>query len=1226
MDAHLSGAVAAAAEDLRSDVPGLSIDFHAASEWEAEGTEREAVLRSIGRANIIICGMLFLEHQITPILPALTARREACSAFIACLAAPELVRLTRMGKLAMDKPDSPAMSLLKKLRPKKTQGRSGESEAKTLRRLPQILKYIPGTAQDLRAYFLTMQYWLGGSHANIRNMVAALIERYCDHDRSSLRGNVALPVTYPDTGLYHPRMNPPMGEDLSRLPSGGSGPRIGLLLMRSYVLGGETEHYDGVIAALEARGAVVVPAFASGLDARPAIDAFFTAEGRPTIDALISLTGFSLIGGPAYNDSDEAARVLRALDIPYFSGHALEFQTLNQWGASQRGLSPVESTMMVAMPELDGAAAPTLFGGRVSSSDGECEGCSRHCSFEQGRTGRGMASCRQGAEDLAELALNTVALRKKAKADKNVAVVLFNFPPNAGATGTAAGLSVYRSLFNLLKAMKAEGYSVDLPCGPDELRVAITEGNAGHFGSGANVHTSLSTEDCIRNEPRLAEIERQWGPAPGRLQTDGQSVQVLGARFGNVFVGVQPCFGTEGDPMRLLFEGDHAPTHAFAAFYRYLREGFRADAIVHFGTHGAMEFMPGKQTGLSPDCWPNALVGRVPNIYFYAANNPSEAAIAKRRGHAVTVSYLTASVTKAGLYKSLADLKGTIGRWRQTDPAEKHQRSSLAVLAQAQASALDLARAEPAWDSESETQMHDLHTALCEFEETLIPEGLHVAGEALTKERRFETLLAMAGPGSAAPMSENLLADIASGATAQKVIAKHGSVHRRADIEELVRVSAALEEDHEIGALLRALDGRFISPAPGGDLVAKSDIVPTGRNIHGFDPFRMPSAYAMRDGAEQAERLLARHREDTGTLPETIAFVLWGTDNLKSEGAQLAQALALMGAGPRFDHYGRLVGAVLRPLSEIGRPRIDVVATLSGIFRDLLPMQTRLLAEAALLAAQADEPFEDNFIRKHAIAYQAVHGCDLTTAALRVFSNADGAYGSNVNQLIDAGCWSDENDLADAYTHRKCFAYGADGQTSKRDDLLGTILQDVDLAYQNLESVDLGVTTIDHYFDTLGGIGQAVKRARGQDLQVYIGDQTRGKGTVRTLSEQVNLESRTRTLNPKWYEAMLDHGYEGVRQIEAQVTNTLGWSATTGKVAPWIYQEIAATFVLDEKLRKRLTDLNPQACSRVTERLLEASERQYWHPDPETLSALQDIGDDLEDRLEGLVPLQGATA
>jgi len=351
----------------------------------------------------------------------------------------------------------------------------------------------------------------------------------------------------------------------------------------------------------------------------------------------------------------------------------------------------------------------------------------------------------------------------------------------------------------------------------------------------------------------------------------------------------------------------------------------------------------------------------------------------------------------------------------------------------------------------------------------------------------------------------------------------------------------------------------------------------------------------------------------------TIAIVLWGTDNLKTEGGPIAQALALMGARPRFDSYGRLAGAALIPLAELGRPRIDVLITLSGIFRDLMPLQIKLLAEAAWLAASADEPEEANYVRKHARAYVAKHGCDLETAALRVYGNADGAYGSNVNMMVENGRWDDEDELAETYTKRKGFAYGRAGRPTRQAALLDSQLADVRLTYQNLDSVELGVTTVDTYFDTLGGISRAVRRAKGgADVPVYIGDQTRGDGTVRTLSEQVALESRTRMLNPKWYEGMLSHGYEGVRQIEVHLTNTMGWSATTGQVQPWVYQQLTETFMLDPEMRERLARLNPQASAKVASRLLEASERQYWQPDAATLDALRRAGEELEDRLEGI--------
>jgi len=350
-----------------------------------------------------------------------------------------------------------------------------------------------------------------------------------------------------------------------------------------------------------------------------------------------------------------------------------------------------------------------------------------------------------------------------------------------------------------------------------------------------------------------------------------------------------------------------------------------------------------------------------------------------------------------------------------------------------------------------------------------------------------------------------------------------------------------------------------------------------------------------------------------------VAIVLWGTDNLKNEGAPIAQVLALLGARPRFDAYGRLAGAELMPLAELARPRIDVLVTVSGIFRDLLPLQMKLLAEAAFLAASADESPQLNFVRKHALAYQRAHGCDLETAALRVFGNAEGAYGSNVNHLIENGRWDQEDELAETYTQRKSFAFARNGRVTQQSELLRSALSQTAVAYQNLDSVELGVTTVDHYFDTLGGISRAIRRANGGSApQVFIGDQTQGAGTVRTLAEQVSLETHTRMLNPKWYQGMLEHGYEGVRQIEVHITNTVGWSATTGQVAPWVYQKLTQTFVLDPAMRARLAALNPTATAKVANRLIEAQERQYWHPDAQTLAALRAAGNELEDRVEGV--------
>lgn len=1226
MDTHVASATVRAQAALKRDLPGLELSVHAASEWSADPRLLARCQEAVAGADIVIATMLFMEDHFLPLVPALQARRESCDAMICLMSAGEITKLTRVGRFRMDGPQSGPMALLKRLRGSKGKAASGGAgQMKMLRRLPQILRFIPGTAQDVRAYFLALQYWLAGSEENIANLVRLLVDRYADGPRRVLRGSlkVGKPVDYPETGIYHPALPGRVGTDPQALPAmPGAKGTVGLLVLRSYVLAGNAAHYDGVIRSLEARGLSVLPVFATGLDAREAIDAFLVRDGRPVVDALVSLTGFSLVGGPAYNDSAAAQDVLARLDVPYIAAHPAEFQTLDQWGASDRGLLPVESTIMIAIPELDGATGPIVFGGRTDQP-GRCGGCARACTFPASEGQRDMHVCAERAETLAARVEKLVTLRRRSRAERKIGIVLFNFPPNAGNTGTAAYLSVFESLHRTLGALQREGYAVEMPASVEALREAIIQGNAARHGAMANVHVRIGAADHIRRERWLSEIEAQWGPAPGRQQSDGASLFVLGERFGNVFVGIQPGFGYEGDPMRLLFEKGFAPTHAFSAFYRWMREDFGADAVLHFGTHGALEFMPGKQTGLSARCWPDRLIGDLPNIYLYAANNPSEGALAKRRGAATLVSYLTPPVASAGLYRGLIELKGSLDRWRGLAPEEMREAEELAVLIQAQAAALDLAPTEPEWSGEERHgRIGKLTEAVLELEYTLIPHGLHVVGEPLSQAERTDMLMAIVDSGSGVRPARAVVEGLVAGLSPEQALRAAGAEPEAgvlAGLAELAATDALLARDHELDGLLRALDGRFIRPAPGGDLLRTPAVLPTGRNLHGFDPFRIPSAYAVRDGARQAARLLDRHVADGHALPETVALVLWGTDNLKTEGGPIAQALALMGAEPRFDGYGRLAGAQLLPPETLGRPRIDVVISVSGIFRDLLPLQIRLLAEAAFLAASADEPPESNFVRKHALAYRAEHGCDLETAALRVFGNAEGAYGSNVNNLVESGRWQDEDELAETYSRRKGFAYGRGGRAVQQPELLRSVLGGVELAYQNLDSVELGVTTVDNYFDTLGGISRAVRRAKGgAATPVYIGDQTRGEGTVRTLSEQVSLETRTRMLNPKWYEGMLKHGYEGVRQIETHVTNTMGWSATTGQVEPWVYQKLTETYLLDPAMRERLAALNPTASAKLANRLIEAQARQYWQPDAATLAALQEAGDALEDRLEGI--------
>ena len=1220
LDNHVSGAWTRAAKALSKQVPALSVSSHAATEWDRDPASLETTLSAIAEGDIIIVTMLFMEPHIEAVREALSDRSDHCDAMICCMSAPEIMRFTRMGRFRMDTEATGAMALLKRMRGggDKSKRPAGAQQMTMLRRLPRLLRFIPGTAQDVRAYFLTLQYWLAGSEVNLARMMAFLISRYAEGAHASLKESLTYepPVEYPETGVYHKSLPNRITDDPAQLPRVSKQKKtgtVGLLLMRSYALSGNSGHYDAVIESLEGRGLRVIPAFASGLDARPAVDAFFMDRGKPIVDAVVSLTGFSLVGGPAYNDTDAAQELLEKLDVPYLAVQGLEFQSLQDWEASTTGLMPVEATMMVAIPELDGATGAMVFGGRSDvATNGQSD----------------MQPHPERVVRLADRVERLVSLRRSSKAERKVAIVLFNFPPNSGATGTAAHLSVFESLFNTLRGMREDGYHVDLPESHEALRDAVLSGNAKQFGAEANVHHRIPVDDHVRSEPWLDEIEAQWGPAPGKELTDGQHLFILGESFGNVLVGIQPSIGYEGDPMRLLFEGGLAPTHAFSAFYRWIREGYGADAVLHFGTHGSLEFMPGKQVGLSSACWPDRLIADLPNVYLYAANNPSEGLIAKRRAASTLVSYLTPPVTHSDLYRHYVDLRASIDHWRQRpagmaqDAEQTMVDTVLAIAAQC-----ELCEEGTQWPLEQwSTNMMALRDRLDEIEQALIPFGLHVVGEPMKPADRAELVSAMAEAGGAQPVSPAQLASAIEDAELSALpdlLAEHMPESEKNDTETLATTLRdayhILKEDHELKALLRALDGRFISPVKGGDVLRAPDILPTGRNVHGFDPYRLPAGFAQAEGHRQADQLLARHQSETGSLPESVALVLWGTDNLKTEGVSIAQALALVGAEARQDSYGRVVGAKLTPLASLGRPRIDVLVTLSGIFRDLLPTQTQLLAEATWLAATADEDPEKNFVRKHVLAYQAEHGCDIEAAALRVFSNAEGAYGSNVNYLLDSGRWEEEDELADCYTQRKGFAYDRHGKVSQQSDLLNRVLEDVELTYQNLDSVELGITTVDHYFGTLGGISSAVQRARGERVPVYIADHTTGgAGRVRTLNEQVALETRTRLLNPKWYESMLDHGYEGVRQIEAHVTNTMGWSATTGDVSPWVYKQLTETFVLDEQMRDRLAKLNPVSASRLANRLIEAQERDYWGADDDSIDALKRAGEDLEDFLEGV--------
>jgi magnesium chelatase subunit H len=1323
MDGNHAAALRAAAGMLQRDHGiTLGLSFYDATTLRGEADWARLTADAAG-ADFIYGSMLFGEEYVRPLQRALA--NVTCPICV-ITSNPTLIRMTQLGKLSLQKrEDERSPGLLqqwaRKFRPKGGHG-EGQRQLAMLRNLGKIMKHIPGKARDLHTYIAVHQYWMHGSPENLRRMLALLIERYVPGYKGRLP--IEDPIEYPEVALLHPDAPAPFGDLAAyqkwlaknqeprtknqsaakgfRFSVAGSAGTVGLLSLRTVALSGNTAHLNALFRALEARGLEVRMAYGASLDFRPAIDKFFKTKnqeprtknhlaqqgsgfsvlGSSDVDVLLNGAGFSLIGGMAESRPEEARAALEALDVGYLDMIPLAFQRVEEWQRDDTGLSPIQVAMNVAVPELDAAAEPLVYGGPTQGSDA-------------------FVALDEQIARAADRVARRVALRRKPNAEKRLAVVLFNFPPTLGNIGTAAYLDVFASLHRLMLQLQAEGYDVAVPPTVDDLRAVLVEGNALIYGTDGNVGAHLSVADYRRLFPHYAEIEPFWGAAPGELLNDGKSFHILGAQFGKLFVGIQPSFGYERDPMRLLMAKDAAPHHGFAAFYTWIDRVFSADAVVHFGTHGALEFMPGKQVGMSPKCWPPRLLGGLPNFYYYSVNNPSEATIAKRRGAATLVSYMVPPLQQAGLYKGLRLLKDSIDTYR------KHPSAGLLEDIKVQAEKLGLEAAlEPRTENQEpadtagfsvlgsrlsgDEYVAALAHELILVEQRMIPVGLHVLGHTPGAPELADVLAlvaafyrpVLAGSATPAPLPqlvaarlgwdyEALRGSIKRDALAQQrwervdgivkeamrllvaAYTQHAAGGRVPDLQATIYSAAEaylqqaagirpgelrtlwtylydllnnMTDEQELNGLVHALSGGYIAPSPANDVVRNPAVVPTGRNIHGLDPFRVPSPAAQDAGERLMVELVERLTREQGQIPETVALVLWGTDNLKSDGEGVAQALALLGARVVIDELGKVSDVALVPLAELRRPRIDVVVTVSGIFRDLLAHQMMLIDRAAKLAAAADEPLEFNFVRKHALAQAAELGVGVGEAATRVFANAPGSYGASVNHLVESSNWDDDGQLAEAFLGRKSFAYGARGEWHEARQIMERALATVDATFQNVDSFEVGISDIDHYYENLGGVTKSVERLRGTRPPVLVADAIATAGRLSSLEQMVRLETRAKLLNPKWFEAMLAHGYQGVHEIEARVGNTYGWSATTGAVDGWVYQGVAETFLLDEALRERMAQLNAHATAAIAGRLLEANDRGFWDADEATLAALQQIYGDLEDRLEGVGVQQRAIA
>ncbi len=1304
LEPQYQSSLSAAVKAINDNNPKIAIEISGYLLEELRDPENYAGLQhEMETANVFIASLIFIEDLAEKVVAAVEPHRDRLDVSVVFPSMPAVMRLSKMGSFSLaqlGQSKSAIGEFMKKRKAKAGAGSFQDGMLKLLNTLPNILKYLPmEKAQDARNFMLSFQYWLGGTPENLENFLLMLADRYVLKQDNTLNSTDSAgeikyqdPVTFPDLGIWHP-LAPLMFEDLKEYLNWYTSrrdisadhkdplaPCIGLVLQRTHIVTGDAAHYVAVIQELEAMGARVVPVFAGGLDFSKPLEAYFFDPLKPDcaiVDAVISLTGFALVGGPARQDHPKAIDALKRLNRPYMVALPLVFQTTEEWEESDLGLHPIQVALQVAIPELDGAIEPIVLSGR------------------DGMTGRAI-TLQDRVEAIAGRAMKWANLRRKPKLHKKVAITVFSFPPDKGNVGTAAYLDVFGSIFEVMKAMKNNGYDLpELPESAKELMEAVIHDAQAQYNSPElNVAYRMSVDEYEALTPYSEKLHESWGPPPGNLNSDGQNLVIYGKHFGNLFIGIQPTFGYEGDPMRLLFSRSASPHHGFAAYYTYLEKVWEADAVLHFGTHGSLEFMPGKQMGMSNECFPDSLIGNIPNLYYYAANNPSEATIAKRRSYAETISYLTPPAENAGLYKGLQELGELVGSYQSLRDSGRSIQIVNTIMDKARICNLDKDIQIPDTDAGTMSQsdrdniVGAVYARLMEIESRLLPCGLHVVGKPPTAEEAIATLVNIASldreeegiKGLPRIIAEaidrnleqiyqnndrgiledvQLLQDITLAVRAAvtemvesqvnaegrvSFIAKlnifnlgkkepwveslHAAGYKKVNLDEIKTQFDYLEfcliqvcADNELGALLQGLDGEYIIPGPGGDPIRNPDVLPTGKNMHALDPQSIPTEAAVKSAKVVVDRLLERQmRDNNGQYPETIACVLWGTDNIKTYGESLAQIMWMVGVKPVPDALGRINKLYMIPLEELGRPRIDVVINCSGVFRDLFVNQMNLLDQAVKMAAEADEPLEMNFIRKHALVQAAEMGINLRQAATRVFSNASGSYSSNINLAVENGTWENEAELQEMYLGRKSFAFSADnpGTMEQSRKIFETTLKTAEVTFQNLDSSEISLTDVSHYYDSDPTKIVANLREDGKTPTSFIADTTTANAQVRTLSETVRLDARTKLLNPKWYEGMLSHGYEGVRELSKRLVNTSGWSATAGAVDNWIYEETNDTFIKDEEMCKRLMNLNPNSFRKIVSTLLEVNGRGYWETSEENLDKLRDMYQEVEDRIEGV--------
>jgi cobaltochelatase CobN len=1057
----------------------------------------------------------------------------------------------------------------------------------------------------------------------------------------------------------------PIWGELSRDAAVVDGPTVAVLYYRAQQLAGNTAYIEALCRSIEAAGARPLPLYCASLrTAEPELLDRLQAADAMVVTVLAAGGSRPATVSAGGDDDSWSVEHLAALDIPILQGLCLT-SSRARWDENDDGMSPLDVATQVAVPEFDGRIVTVPFSFKEIDDEGliayvaDPERCAR----------------------VAGLAVRQARLRHIGARDKKVGLIFSAYPTKHARIGNAVGLDTPASAVALLRALREAGYVIgDIPgvdAGDGDALVHalierggqdpdwLTAGQLEHNPIRVSANDYRAWFTTLPAELADAVVEH-WGPPPGEQfvdrsrDPDGEIV-IAAMRSGNVVLLVQPPRGFGENPVAIYHDPDLPPSHHYLAAYRWLDDSFpnsfKADAVVHIGKHGNLEWLPGKTLGMSAACGADAALGDLPLIYPFLVNDPGEGTQAKRRAHAVLVDHLIPPMARAETYGDIARLEQLLDEHSTIsalDPGKLPAiRQQIWTLMRAAKMDHDLGLEDRPDEDVFDDMLLHVDGWLCEIKDVQIRDGLHILGQAPTGVAELDLVLAilrarqlfggeqsvpglrqalgLAEDGSAARISVDeaeaqaralLLALQDTGWDAQAVDGltdnpEVAAVLRFAATEVLPRLAGT---SAEIDQVLRALDGRFIAAGPSGSpLRGLVNVLPTGRNFYSVDPKAVPSKLAWETGVALADSLLERYRADHGRWPESVGLSVWGTSAMRTAGDDIAEVLALLGVRPVWDDASRrVVDLEAIGLAELGRPRIDVTVRISGFFRDAFPHVVTMLDDAVALVAALDESAEDNYVRAHSQADLAEHG-DQRRSTTRIFGSKPGTYGAGLLQLIDSRNWRDDNDLAQVYTVWGGFAYGRDLDGAPAADEMTRAYRRIAVAAKNTDTREHDIADSDDYFQYHGGMVATVRALTGKDPAAYIGDNTRPDAVrTRTLSEETTRVFRARVVNPRWMTAMRRHGYKGAFEMAATVDYLFGYDATAHVMSDWMYEQLTASYVLDPENRKFMSESNPWALHGMAERLLEAVDRGMWaEPDNDTLAGLRQVLLETEGELEG---------